>query len=132
MPLVPCLDIFSINLMPRWVPPSLAAIIGLSLGLVYGWAIDPVEYVDTTPNTLRADYRADYVLMVAEAYQAEQDPDLAARRLAAWGSEPPAQIAAKGVDLARQFGFSEPDLALMQQLTIAMQAWQPADSGAAP
>jgi hypothetical protein len=118
--------------MPRWVHLLLAAIIGLSLGLVYGWAIDPVEYVDTTPDTLRADYRADYVLMVAEAYQAEQNPDLAARRLAAWGSEPPAQIAAQGADMARQFGFAESDIALMQQLTVAMQAWQPDDSGAAP
>lgn len=118
--------------MPRWLPPLLAAIVGLSLGLVYGWVIDPVEYVDTTPDTLRADYRADYVLMVAEVYQTERDPDLAARRLAAWGSQPPVEIAAQAVELARGFGFSESDLALMQQLTIAMQAWQPPDGGVAP
>ena len=47
--------------MSRWTLPLLALLIGIALGLVYGWIISPVEYVDTTPDTLRADYRADYV-----------------------------------------------------------------------
>jgi hypothetical protein len=119
--------------MPRWLPPLIAAVLGLTVGLVYGWLIDPVEYVDTTPDTLRADYRADYVLMVAEAYQTGRDPDLAARRLAVWGSQPPAEIADEGIEFARQFGFEDTDIALMQKLAAAMLAWQPVpDSGAAP
>ncbi len=119
--------------MPRWLPALIAAILGLAFGLVYGWVIDPVEYVDTTPDTLRADYRADYVLMVAEAYQTEQDPDLAARRLAVWGSQPPAELTAEGIDLARQFGFAQADISLMQKLETAMLTWQPVpDAGAAP
>ena len=57
----------------------IALIVGIALGLIYGWVIEPVEYTDVTPNILREDYRADYVLMVAEAHQNEQDPETAAR-----------------------------------------------------
>ncbi|MBI3172634.1 MAG: hypothetical protein HYZ25_02870 [Chloroflexi bacterium] len=110
--------------MSRWTLPLLALLIGIALGLVYGWGISPVEYVDTTPDTLRADYRADYVLMVAEAYQAEQNPDLAVRRLAVLGSQPPGELASQALADARKIGYSEADLALMQKLTTAMQAWQ--------
>jgi len=118
--------------MPRWLPPLLALILGISLGLIYGWVISPVQYVDTTPDTLRADYRADYVLMVAEAYQREQDGDLAVRRLAILGSQPPGQIAAQGLADARKFGFADSDLSLIQKLTTAMQAWQPSTQGIKP
>jgi hypothetical protein len=119
--------------MPRWLPALIAALLGLAMGLGYGWLVDPVEFIDTTPDTLRADYRADYVLMVAEAYQTEQDPDLAARRLAVWSSQPPAEIAAEGIELARQFSFSQADISLMQKLETALLGWQPAsESGTAP
>ena len=128
MPPIPCSDIFFTPLMSRWTLPLLALFIGIALGLVYGWVISPVQYVDTTPDTLRADYRADYVLMVAEAYQTEQDPALAVRRLAVLGSQAPGEIASQALADARQIGYSEADLALMQKLTTAMQAWQ----GAAP
>ena len=55
----------------RWLAFLVAIGIGLGLGLYYGWVVSPVAYVDTAPNTLRPDYKADYVLMVAEAYQAD-------------------------------------------------------------
>lgn len=110
--------------MSRWILPLLALVIGISLGLYYGWVVSPVQYVDTAPDTLRADYRADYVLMVAETYQMEMDPDLAVRRLAVLGSQAPGEIASQSLDYAREIGYSADDLALMQKLTIAMQAWQ--------
>ena len=70
----------------RWLFFIIALIAGIAMGLTYGWVIDPVDFFDLTPDTLRADYKADYVLMVAEAYRVEQDPSLAARRLAIFGS----------------------------------------------
>lgn len=111
--------------MPRWIPILIAAIIGLSLGLVYGWVIDPVQYTDITPDALRIDYRTDYVLMVAEAYQAEEEPELAARRLAVLGSDPPALISEEAYDFAQQSAYPADDLALIQELTVALQTWQP-------
>lgn len=113
------------TLMPRWFPILLAAILGMTLGLVYGWKINPVQYTDITPDVLRIDYRTDYVLMVAEAYHAEQDPALAARRLAVLGSEIPALIAEEAYNFARQAAYPADDLALIQELVVALQAWQP-------
>jgi len=72
----------------RWVFILLALILGAGLGLAYGWYVDPVDFFDLTPDTLRADYKADYVLMTAEAYSVEQDPGLAARRLAIHTDQP--------------------------------------------
>ncbi len=112
--------------MPRWIPISLAVVVGIALGLVYGWFIEPVQYTDLTPGALRFDYQSDYVLMAAEAYRLEQDPAAAARRLAVLGSDPPAVIAERAYDYARQAGYPPDDLTLMQGLTIALQTWQPA------
>ena len=110
--------------MPRWISILIAALLGISLGLVYGWYIDPVQYTDITPDVLRIDYRTDYVLMVAEAYQAEQDPALAARRLAVLGSDPPALIAGDAYKFAQQSAYPSDDLTLIQELTIALETWQ--------
>ena len=107
----------------RWILIILALLAGIAIGIVYGWYIDPVDYFDLTPDTLRADYKADYVLMTAEAYQAEQDPGLAARRLAIFGTKSPSAIAADGLAYARSNGFSDTEIVLIQELVTALQAW---------
>ncbi len=111
--------------MPRWLLPLTMALLGVALGLLFGWVIDPVKFVDTTPASLRADYRTDYVLMVAEAYHSERNSDVAARRLSIFGGDVPAVICSQAVQTARQVGYSSNDLALLQELTLAMQAYQP-------
>ncbi len=42
---------------------------GLALGFAIGWRFWPVEYTNTAPDVLRRDYRDDYIVMVATAYQ---------------------------------------------------------------
>lgn len=106
-----------------WVFIILSLIAGIGIGIAYGWYIDPVDYFDLPANTLRADYQADYVLMTAEAYRGEQDPGLAARRLAIFGTKSPAAIAADGLAYARSNGFSDADITLIQELVTALQAW---------
>jgi hypothetical protein len=106
-----------------WIFILLALIAGIGIGIAYGWYIDPVDYFDLTPDTLRPDFRADYVLMTAEAYRIEQDPGLAARRLAIFGTKSPSAIAADGLTYARANGFSDADITLMQELVTALQAW---------
>ncbi len=100
-------------------------IIGISLGLIYGWVIQPVQYTDVTPNILSEDYRADYVLMVAEAYQSEQDSETAAQRLAILGSESPAQIVASTLEYAVKNNFTQEEINFLQGLLTAMQTYQP-------
>ncbi|HEX5837598.1 MAG TPA: hypothetical protein VFY26_07190 [Anaerolineales bacterium] len=107
----------------RWVFILLALLAGTGLGLAYGWYVDPVDFFDLPPDSLRADYKADYVLMTAEAYRFEQDPGLAARRLAVFGSRSPSSIAASGLEYARANKYADSDIALIQELVTAMQAW---------
>jgi hypothetical protein len=114
----------------NWIKLIIAASIGIALGLIYGWVIDPIEYTDITPNILRADYRADYVLMVAEAHQSEQNPETAARRLAILGSESPAEMVASTLDYANKNNFTENEIVILQGLLNAMQTYQPQGSNA--
>lgn len=107
----------------RWLFITLSLIAGIALGLTYGWVLDPVDYFDLTPDTLRADYKADYVLMISEAYRSNPDPALAARQLAVLGPGSPSFIASDALDYARASGFDDSDLAMMQELVTAMQAW---------
>ncbi|MBN2549875.1 MAG: hypothetical protein JXB15_11995 [Anaerolineales bacterium] len=108
--------------MTRWVRFLLAILAGIALGLLYGWVISPVNYVDTTPDTLRIDYKTDYVLMAAESYQRDSSLDLAARRLALLGNLPPAEIVSQAIIFAQKAGYSDADLGLMQSLLAGLQA----------
>jgi hypothetical protein len=107
----------------RWLFIIIALALGIGMGLAYGWLVDPVDFFDLTPDTLRADYKTDYVLMTAEAYRAEQDPGLAARRLAIFGSQSPYAIASQGLEYARTNGYADSDIAIIQELVTALQAW---------
>jgi hypothetical protein len=111
--------------MARRIGFIIAILIGLAAGLYYGWVVNPVNYVDTTIDTLRPDYQTDYVLMVAEAYHASGDLDLAARRLAQFGDEEPVLIARQAHLLARQYGYSAADLVLLDEMALAFQTWTP-------
>ena len=116
--------------MPRWIWFLIAVGVGLAAGLYVGWVLSPVTYVDTTPDSLRADYRADYVLMVAESFRSAQDPAAAARQLALLGSQPPALSAQQTLAYAHAHDFSADDLDLLQELALAMQTWQEPSPGA--
>ncbi len=109
----------------NWITILLVAGIGFTLGLVYGWVLDPIQYTDVSPNILREDYRADYVLMAAESYQSEQNPETAARRLAILGSDSPAQIVTSTLDYAEKNSFTENEIVLLKGLLTAMQTYQP-------
>ena len=108
--------------MGRWIRFSIAFLVGIGLGLLYGWLINPIEYVDTTPDTLRIDYRTDYVLMVAEAYHGERDLGQAMMRLARLGETPPADIVYQAILFAEKAGYTDADIALMQALLSDLQS----------
>ena len=42
--------------------------------MFYGWVVNPVEYIDIAPESPRVDYKTDYVLMTAEAYNVNLRP----------------------------------------------------------
>ncbi|MBC8507943.1 MAG: hypothetical protein ISR58_08490 [Anaerolineales bacterium] len=118
--------------MSRWIGFVIAIIVGIGLGLFYGWVLNPVDYVDTTPDSLRQDYRADYVLMVAEAYQMERDPALAGGRLAFLGEGNPAEIVLKALEFANDVGYSQSDLARLELLLEGIQMIADSSQGETP
>lgn len=99
--------------------------IGCAIGLVYGWIINPVEYINTAPNSLRKDYKTDYILMVAEAYKVEHNLDLAVRRLALLGETPPIEMVSQAMAAAVEYQYDPSDLVLMQALNDGLRTWLP-------
>jgi hypothetical protein len=102
-----------------------ALLVGMTLGLLYGWLVQPVRYVDTAPGSLRSDYRTDYVLMVAQAYTSDQDLQTARVRLASLGPQPAADLVTGALTYAVDHGFSRFDLDTLNQLAIALRAAAP-------
>ena len=109
----------------RWIGFLLSILVGLSLGLLYGWVISPVEYVDVAPSSLRIDYQTDYVLMVAEIFQQERDVDMAAARLTFLGDSPPLERVQAAIAFARQAGYSDMDMHRLEALQEALQGGTP-------
>ncbi|MCJ7823684.1 MAG: hypothetical protein MUP44_02170 [Anaerolineales bacterium] len=60
----------------------IGVILGIAGGLYYSWAINPVEYIDSSPDSLREDFKSDYITLIASAYAATGDADRARARLA--------------------------------------------------
>jgi hypothetical protein len=103
--------------------------VGLGLGLLYAWVISPVQYVDTAPNSLRADYRSAYAQLAARAYAVDGDLGRARTRLAVLGMTDPAQgVAALAQAAANGQQAYAPALAA---LASALQGTPPATASAA-
>ncbi len=111
--------------MARRVWFILAIILGVAAGLGYGWMINPVKYVDTSPDTLRVDYKTDYVLMVAEAYHSDGNLALAAQRLAFLGNTAPLDLVQQAIVIANQADYSPGDVDLMIRLSQVLETWIP-------
>ena len=117
----------------RYVIFIIAIIVGAYIGVYYGQVVDPVELVDTVPDTLRSDYKTDFVLMVAEAYAVDGDAFLARERLGIFlGDKPPVEIVNDAMIFAVDVGYSAADLILLRDLYNAMETWDPALEGSGP
>ncbi|MBE0671292.1 MAG: hypothetical protein IH588_11935 [Anaerolineales bacterium] len=60
--------------------PIVMLIAGLLLGLLFGYVIAPVKFVDATPAYLRADLQEDYLRMAIDSFRLNSDPNLAVQR----------------------------------------------------
>jgi hypothetical protein len=95
--------------------------LGLVIGLLYGWVIRPVEYVDTAPNALREDFRSDYVLAIAEAYLGHQDLAEAQVHLGTLGPEPAVNYVVDAIDYGVEHDMGQRDLETLNQLAVALR-----------
>lgn len=56
-------------------------VIGLALGITYAWVVSPVEYVDTSPSSLRSDFKDQFRALIAVAYLSSGNLERARVRL---------------------------------------------------
>ncbi len=105
--------------MSRWIRFLIAIALGAALGLFYGWRVSPARDAQANPDSLRIDYRADYVLMVSEIYSQERDLQAAASRLEALG-EPPLESVTRALVFAENQGYSREDLDRIRALSAAL------------
>lgn len=93
---------------------------GVASGLVYGWLVDPVEYVNTSPDTLRIDYQTDIVLMVSNIYAHDHDLQKALDRFSLLNSADVNQLTSNCLDYAGKMNFSEQDISIIADLRDAI------------
>lgn len=91
-------------------------LIGAAAGLYLGWYARPLSTENAPASALRADYKTDYILMVAEIYRAEKNASLAANRLAQLDSKPALRLVQEAILSAGELGYSSADLDLLARL----------------
>lgn len=108
----------------KWVFFVFAIAIGLGAGLLYGWVINPVQYIDTTPETLRIDFRTDYTLMCAENYAHDRNIENAAAALTLLGNQSPAALVDEAIIFSQQYNFRQDDVELLKTLEADLKSWK--------
>lgn len=74
------------------LPAALGLALGVAIGLYYAWVLNPVEYVDTSPSSLRTSYQEEYLTMIADAYDATGDLQRARARLSLFDLPDPPEV----------------------------------------
>ena len=104
----------------RWIAFYIAIVIGIAAGLAYGWLINPPRVANTSLQTLRSDYRADYVLMAAEGYAGDADISKAMSALRQLTPTDPLGEVRQALVSAQQLGYSTTELQFIANLEIGL------------
>lgn len=97
-------------------------VIGLGLGLLYAWVLNPVEFVDTDPASLHPQFKDTYRVMIALAYQADSNLGRAYERLKLLGdADAAAELSAQAQRLLAAGGAAQEAQALALLATALEQ-----------
>ena len=111
----------------------LAILVGLLVGLAFGWLLIPAAPRNTTLDSLRSDYQADYVLMVAENFAVDRDSSAATVALQKISnSNPPVVTVKQAIIMGQQLGYSEREQQQLLDLEAALSSALPTQSEATP
>ena len=114
------------GLLPRWgTRVIVGVVVGLALGFAIGWWLWPVQYTNTEPGVLRQDYRDDYIIMVATAYEAEGSLELARERLSLLDPEEPSVPVVELAERLVEAGGAAEDIERLTRLAWALGALTP-------
>jgi hypothetical protein len=95
--------------------------LGVGAGLAYGWLLKPAAAPQEADlSRLRADFKTDLVLMVAEQFAETQEPLLALDELAKVEPKDPYVLLVNAINYAQGVGYQSEDLAKMQALIKAI------------
>jgi hypothetical protein len=98
---------------------ALGLIVGVFGGLVYAWALNPVEFVNIAPDRLVEADQELFVLLIGEAYLVDRDLNRAWERLQGLGG---GDLAERVSVLAERAYLRGEDFAKVQALTVLAQA----------
>ena len=104
----------------RQIGFMIAILVGLFAGLVIGWLLIPTPVKNAPLDSLRGDYQADYVLMVAEKFSTDQDALTATALLREISPSDPGASIKQALILGQQLGYSEREMQLITLLEAAM------------
>jgi hypothetical protein len=107
-----------VNEQARPSIPHLAAgaAAGLAVALAIGWWLAPAQLANSDPSALHPDYRDEYVLMIAAAYEVEQDIELVKERLLLLNPESVADPLLELAERRAQAGNDEEEVARLARL----------------
>ena len=81
------------TLLEKLKNPMIAAVaalvVGFFFGLAWGWGVQPVEWVDASPELLNREYQRDYLRMTIDSFLTNSDTALAVQRWQNLGTEAP-------------------------------------------
>ena len=111
-------------MMNRYTLFGITIFLGFLAAVYYGWAMRPLAAANAAPVLLRVDFRTDYALMVAEAFQADHNTERAIAALGFLGVEAetynPYAFVSEALAFGTENGYSVTDLELLQGLQTAL------------
>lgn len=99
----------------------IAILLGAAGGAMLGWRYLPAQVSTTRLQDLRADYQADYVLMVAEVYAADGNIDNTLALLEKVNPDNPQRAVQEALLTAQQMQFEEWEMRYLVDLEIALR-----------
>lgn len=97
--------------------------IGICAGLAFGWLLMPPQApTKASLDDLRADYKADLVLMTAVKFLAAPDPMNALDQLARIDAGDPLTLLVNAINYAGKVGYASDDIQVMQALFSGIDA----------
>ena len=113
----------------RFIWFGLSILVGVVAGLLLGWSLFSGQKGNSGPESLRQDYKIDYILMVSEIYHQDRDFSAASARVALLGEDANLRYIQQSILSARDMGYNTSDLELMVELSQAILAATPEPIG---
>ena len=102
----------------------IAILVGVAGGLILGWRFNSNEAPSTRLRDLREDFKADYVLMVAETYAGNGDLGKAINLLEQLNPDNPLRAVQEGLLSAQKMGYLDWEMRYLIDLEAAVRQWK--------